>query len=153
MSEYWVARNGERYGPYSLEQLTEYYKSGQVLPSDQVCRPGSQEWVIASSMSELSNLSNTSQAPPTLNQNVPNASLVGPILVTLFCCMPFGIVGIVYAAQVQSKVAGNDIAGAQASATAAKNWTMWGFIIGLLPNLIFFGIAFLSPIFAGPAGP
>ncbi|MAT80682.1 MAG: hypothetical protein CMJ29_03425 [Phycisphaerae bacterium] len=152
MSEFWVARNGERYGPYTQEQLVEYYQSGQVLPSDQVCRPGSQEWVIASSMSELSGVQDAaSSSPPPLHnetiKDVPAVNLVGPILVTLFCCLPFGIVSIVFASQVPTKVAQNDLAGAQTAAASARNWMMWGFIIGLVFNLLGFGVY----IFAGLA--
>ena len=139
VSEYWVARNGERFGPYTKDQLVEYYRSGQIHPSDQVCRPDSQEWVIASSMSELSNMTTESPATPPPNQNVPVVSLVGPILVTIFCCLPFGIVSIVFATQVPTKAAQNDLAGAQAAAVSAKNWMMWGFIIGLVANLIGLG--------------
>ncbi len=53
------------------------------------------------------------------------------ILVTLFCCLPFGIAGIVFAAQVSSKYVSGDYEGAlQASREAAK-WTKIGFFIGL----------------------
>ncbi|HTA66587.1 MAG TPA: CD225/dispanin family protein [Xanthomonadaceae bacterium] len=53
--------------------------------------------------------------------HVPN-NLVWAILCTLFCCLPGGIVAIVYAAQVDGKVAAGDIAGAQASARNAATW-------------------------------
>ena len=46
--------------------------------------------------------------PPPQIQNY----LVTSILVTLCCCIPAGIVAIVYAAQVNSKLAGGDVAGA-----------------------------------------
>ena len=84
-------------------------------------------------------MSNLTQEPSTPNQNVPVVSLVGPILVTIFCCLPFGVVSIVFATQVPTKIAQNDIAGAQAAAASAKNWMMWGFIIGLVANLIGLG--------------
>lgn len=143
MSEYWVARDGERYGPYTHDQLVEYYKSGQVLPTDQVCRPGTQEWVIASSMSELSD--NTPPAAPATAKPsaptgvVPSIGLAGPILVTLFCCLPFGVVSIVYATQVPTKVAANDMAGAELAAKTARSWMNWGFIIGLVVNVLVWG--------------
>jgi peptidoglycan biosynthesis protein MviN/MurJ (putative lipid II flippase) len=61
----------------------------------------------------------------------PKNWLVESILVTLFCCLPFGIAGIVYASQVSSKFAAGDQAGAlQASKDAAK-WTKIGFFVGL----------------------
>ncbi|MBK7946288.1 MAG: CD225/dispanin family protein [Flavobacteriales bacterium] len=47
----------------------------------------------------------------------PKNWLVESILVTLFCCLPFGIVGIINAASVNSKFDAGDIAGAE---TASK---------------------------------
>lgn len=61
----------------------------------------------------------------------PKNWLVESILVTLFCCLPFGIVGIVNAANVNSRAAAGDMAGAQAAANEAKKWTKIGFFIGL----------------------
>jgi hypothetical protein len=61
--------------------------------------------------------------------NVPNY-LVQAILVTLCCCQPFGIVAIVFAAQVNSKLAAGDMYGAQDSSDKAKMWCWWGFGVG-----------------------
>lgn len=64
-------------------------------------------------------------------------SYLGPaILVTMFCFLPFGIVGIVYACQVDSKWAVGDWAGAEMSAKSAQTWTKIGFFCGLIPVLI-----------------
>ena len=63
--------------------------------------------------------------------------LVPAILVTLCCCVPAGIVGIVYAAQVNSKLAGGDIAGAKESARLAKIWSWVGFGCGALLGIIY----------------
>ncbi|MES2456583.1 MAG: CD225/dispanin family protein [Bacteroidota bacterium] len=70
---------------------------------------------------------------PLGNAPVPQPKnwLVESILVTLFCCLPFGIAGIVNAANVNSKYAGGDYAGAQASAAAAAKWTKIGFFVGI----------------------
>ena len=65
--------------------------------------------------------------------------LVPSILVTLCCCIPAGIVGIIFAAQVNSKLAMGDVAGAQNSARLAKIWTWVGFGCGLL-GAIAYGI-------------
>ena len=77
----------------------------------------------------------------------PKNWLVESILVTIFCCLPFGIAGIVFASQVNTKYQTGDYEGAlQASKDAAK-WTKIGFWIGLAGLLIyliaffFFGVA------------
>ena len=57
--------------------------------------------------------------------------LVLSILVTVLCCLPFGLVGVVYAAQVNGKAAAGDIGGAQESARKARLWSYLGLGIGL----------------------
>ena len=74
---------------------------------------------------------------------VPNY-LVQAILVTLFCCIPFGIVSIVYAAQVNEKLMRGDYAGAVDSSQKAKTWTLWSFGIGLVGILAYFAIMILA---------
>ena len=63
--------------------------------------------------------------------------LLPAILVTLLCCIPFGIVAIVYAAQVSTKVAAGDIQGAMDSSGKAKMWCWIGFAIGLAFSILF----------------
>ena len=82
--------------------------------------------------------------PPSGGYGVPGASPVGnvptylaqAILCTLFCCLPAGVVAIVYAAQVNSKLGRGDYAGAQASSRSAKTWTWVSFGVGLVVIVI-----------------
>ena len=62
--------------------------------------------------------------------HIPNY-LVQAILVTVLCCLPAGIVSIVYAAQVNGKVAAGDIAGAREASQKAKLWAWISFGVGL----------------------
>jgi len=66
-----------------------------------------------------------------------NNYLVPAVLVTLCCCLPGGVVAIIYAAQVNSKLAAGDIAGATAAAKNAKMWTWIGAGGGLLVALAY----------------
>ena len=67
-----------------------------------------------------------------MNQLQPKNYLIESILITLFCCQPFGIVGIVFASQVNSKYAIGDVEGAIQASKEAKKWTKWKFISGLI---------------------
>ena len=58
------------------------------------------------------------------------------IVVTILCCLPFGIPAIVYAAQVNSKLAIGDLAGAQVSSSKAKFWCWMAFGFGLAGMVI-----------------
>ena len=61
----------------------------------------------------------------------PQNNLVWAILTTLFCCLPLGVVSIVFAAQVNGKWAAGDFAGAQESSKKAKQFAMWSAIAGV----------------------
>jgi len=74
-------------------------------------------------------------APGAQGTPPPNY-LVWAILSTILCCIPLGIVSIVFSTQVNSKWALGDIAGAQAASEKAKKFAMWGAIIGVIVNVI-----------------
>ena len=80
----------------------------------------------------------------------PKNWLVEAILVTLFCCMPFGIVGIIFAAQVNSKFAAGDYNAAVLASKDAEKFTKIGFWLGIAQAVIclwiflFGGWAFFS---------
>ncbi|MCA1719401.1 MAG: CD225/dispanin family protein [Actinobacteria bacterium] len=58
--------------------------------------------------------------------------LVPAILTTLFCCLPLGIVSIVFAAQVNGKLEAGDRAGALDSSRKARMWAWISFGTGLV---------------------
>lgn len=72
-----------------------------------------------------------------MDQKPPKNYLVESILVTIFCCLPFGIAGIVFASQVNSKFAGGDYEGAVASSKSAKKWMTWGLVSGVIVIILY----------------
>lgn len=80
-------------------------------------------------------------------QVCPKTWMAESILVTVFCCLPFGIAGIVFASKVSSLyAAGNYEAALQASKDAGK-WMKIGFIVGLVVIVLYllvYGAAFFS---------
>lgn len=70
------------------------------------------------------------------NRAEVKSGLVQAILVTLLCCLPFGIVAIVYAAKVSGLVAAGDIAGAKEAARKSNMWSWVSFGVGLVANII-----------------
>jgi Interferon-induced transmembrane protein/zinc-ribbon domain len=85
-------------------------------------------------------------SPAAVSAPAINNYLVPAILTTFCCCLPFGIVAIVYAAQVNSKLAAGDIAGAQLSAKNAKMWSWIAAICGLLGGLAYAGFVGLATV-------
>lgn len=70
-------------------------------------------------------------------RHVPNY-LVQAILCTCFCCLPFGVVAIVFAAQVNGKLAAGDYAGAVSYSDSARTWCWVSFWLGIIPIMLWF---------------
>jgi hypothetical protein len=83
-------------------------------------------------MEQNSSNSSYQQQPAT----PPKNWLVEAILVTIFCCLPFGIVGIVFASQVNSKYSSGDYSGALQASREAGKWTKIGFWLGIAGAVI-----------------
>ena len=81
--------------------------------------------------------------PGGRQEYVPN-HLVWAILSTVFCCLPLGIVSIVFAAQVDGKLAAGDLAGAREASAKARFWALLATVLVLVPIALYllFLIAF-----------
>lgn len=66
---------------------------------------------------------------------VPNYLV--PAIISVFCCWPLAIVAIIFAAQVNGKVAAGDIAGAEDASKKAKMFSFIGIGLGLAGILIY----------------
>lgn len=75
-------------------------------------------------------------ASATAGGTPPPNYLVQSILVTLCCCLPLGVVAIIFAAQVNSKFAAGDLAGAMESSRKAKMFCWIAFGLGIAAQLI-----------------
>ena len=67
----------------------------------------------------------------------PQNYLVWAILSTVLCCLPLGVASIVYAAQVNSKWAMGDVAGAQAASANAKKFAIWAAVAGIILGVLY----------------
>ena len=63
--------------------------------------------------------------------------LVLSIISTLCCCLPFGVVGIVFSAKINSSMTAGNLEEAQNNAKMARIWIIVSFAIGLLTWLIY----------------
>lgn len=89
--------------------------------------------------------------PPVVPPSKPNNYLALAILSTIFCCLPFGIVSIVFASKVDNLWNIGDYNGAMEAARKAKTWFWLSFGLGLVLDIIILiyyiaiiGVAFLS---------
>ncbi len=66
-----------------------------------------------------------------MEQTRPKNYLIESILVTIIC-LPFGIVGIVFASKVNSRYAAGDFEGALQASESAKSWMKWGYTLAIM---------------------
>lgn len=144
MKQYYYTDGKERFGPFELEEL----KLKGITENTLVWTQGMANWAEAVTVPELSVLFNIN-VPPVNNyqdfnynrsRRPPKTWLAESIIVTLLCCMPFGIVAIVYASKVESKFYMGDDYGANKSSDEAKKWVTISAVTGVVFGFIYFFI-------------
>lgn len=80
---------------------------------------------------------NTPTSPHTSPMHKPSNFLVWAILSTLFCCLPFGVVSIVYASKVDGLWYAGRYVEAQDAASKARTWFWWSFGSALLLWIVY----------------
>lgn len=168
MKYYYLDSSNQRHGPFTVDELMNIGISEQTY----VWREGMSSWERAGRVSELHVLfsdpmNNETPGQPPRMQNQgrykengptynnmqpnmgppPNSNLVWAILSTIFCCLPLGIVSIVYA----SKVDGLWIAGryeeARNASKKAGQWALWSAISVAIILVIYF-LCIIAGVFA-----
>jgi hypothetical protein len=151
--QWYYSKDGMQLGPVTDAEIRSKIATSEISPGDLVWKEGMRDWLPAGQVGELSALTTTvanppvpgsppasPYSPPTFTQShlppgveIPNY-LWQSIVVTIFCCWPFGIPAIVYAAKVDGLKARGDIAGAMAASASAKTWCMVsaGVIVGIV---------------------
>lgn len=99
------------------------------------------------SQSQPQSQSQSQPQPTTPNHKpCPDNYLVYAILTTLFCCLPFGIAGIVKAAQVSTKYQAGDYEGAVQASADAKKWSQIALICGIVWVALYFIIVVVAGV-------
>ena len=78
------------------------------------------------------------------NMGVPpqvDTHLAKAILATLLCCLPLGIVAIIHAASVNSKLMAGDYNGARIASEKANTWGNWSIGLGLAVSVLYILVA------------
>jgi hypothetical protein len=74
----------------------------------------------------------------------PDSNLVWGILCAVLCCLPLGVVSIVYSSKVSGLWTQGRYAEAQAAADTAKKWAIWGAVAGVVIGIIYVLIAVVA---------
>lgn len=140
-----IGGDGRPYGPVSADQIRQWIAEGRANAQTLAQLEGSMEWKPLGQFAEFA----ASAAPPVIpptptpataptfqpRQHVPSY-LVPAIISTLCCCLPFGVVAIVYAAQVNTKLQAGDVPGALEASQKAKTWFWLAVAFGLISTLV-----------------
>jgi hypothetical protein len=81
---------------------------------------------------------------------VPNYLI--PAIISIFCCLPGGIVATIFAAQVNGKVQAGDIQGAQDSSKKAKMIAFISIGVGLAATILYVLFVVIMGVSMGAAG-
>ncbi len=80
---------------------------------------------------------NWTPPPPSAGGSGTVPNYLVPAIISIFCCWPLAIPAIIFATQVNGKVAAGDIAGAQEASKKAKMFAFIAIGLGLLGILIY----------------
>lgn len=175
--QWYYSKSNTQLGPVTEDELRAKLSSGEVSQADLIWKEGMADWLPASRVPEfssrtvppammspvVSSLENVSSSPYTspVAPSYPSPAMMGAavpnylwqsIVVTLFCCLPFGIVAIVYAAKVDSLRASGDFHGASAASASAKTWCLVSLASAAIPVVLWLIFAIFGMIMAGAQG-
>lgn len=159
---YYIDNQGKQAGPIDPEVAIKY---SIITPSTMVWCAGMADWSQATNVEELIDIfkanglpnipqphapqtppqapqmpaaeSATTPAPAPDNLVQPSSNMVFAILTTCLCCLPFGIVAIVYASKVDGCWFSGQYDEAYYYSKKAHNWSMASLITGLVVVVLY----------------
>lgn len=82
--------------------------------------------------------------PPSQRPEMPPTNMVWAIVSTLLCCMPAGVVAIIYASQVASKFYAGDVLGAKKASDRAAIWVIASVVLGIVGGALYLPVLLLQ---------
>ena len=152
--QYWINHNGVQSGPVNLDAM----KKMGLTSAAYVWHEGLADWVKITQLPELQGVYEMVQEPATMGQPYqpqqpvqpqqptlpqgeqqpaqsepcPPTNLVWAIISTVLCCIPTGIVAIIYALKVTNKYREGDIEGAKRASEVGAWWCIATIILGIV---------------------
>jgi hypothetical protein len=136
-----IGGDGKEYGPVSTDQLRQWVTDGRANAQTMVQAEGSTEWKPLGQFPEFAAAGAGGGVPPPVATSPARpaiSSYLAPaILSTICCCLPLGIVAIIFAAQVNTKLQAGDIPGAMDASRKARMWCWIAFGVGIAFSLLY----------------
>ena len=131
--------------------LTEFSDTGSGQSASTPEHPGSTsstEVATAASVAAADGpvvTSATLSPAPNSGEQIPTY-LWQSIVAIIFCCLPAAVVSLVYAIKVDPAIQAGDIAKAKEASKNAKMWFWIAFGLGIVVNIIVFGLSFVGAL-------
>lgn len=161
-----MAKQGRQSGPFREAQVRRYLAEKRLAPEDLASTPVTSRrapnWRVTGATDAVPQpawrdgqidkptctIENQSLSPPmnspNLNpQNIPNY-LWQSIVVTVLCCLPFGIPAIVYASKVNNALLQGDTQAAQRASRTAGIWCLVSLIAAVVFWILYAGFMVLA---------
>lgn len=74
---------------------------------------------------------------------MPDTYLVWSVLATLMCCLPVGIIAILYSTKVSTRYYARDIEGAKRASEKAQYWIIGSIVLGLVMQTVYLPLMLL----------
>ena len=150
--DYYIIKDNRRQGPYSIEYLRE---TG-LTQDTKVWREGLDGWTVAADVAELAEFALPAAPPPVdapqdskaaaTRPPMPKTWLAESIVVTLLCCIVFGVIAIVYSSQVESNYLQGNYEMAEYKSRQARNMVFWGIGIGAGVAVLYIGFIVMGAL-------
>ena len=140
-----IGADSREYGPVEIDEIRDWIAEGRADADTLVCEVDGNQWI------KLRDLPDVEGALPKLATARPTGTLhinylVPAILCTIFCWLPLGSAGVLFAVQANAKVQQGDIDGAAVAASSAKLMCLLSFVLGLISLIWFFSSGEFSRI-------
>lgn len=141
---FYLNEQREQKGPCSSEELLQH----GIQPNTLVWKNGMADWMPAGEVEELKGLFATGEGsvPPPIppvtpaepRREKPDSWLVWAILSTVLCCLPLGVVSIIYAAKVDNLWAAGQYDEAERASKNARLFFFLALIFGIVGSFVAF---------------
>ncbi len=98
-----------------------------VLPPDEAVAPA-----VAPAAAPVVLPAQQQPVPAQPEQELPPTNLVWAIITTVLCCVPCGVVAILYASKVSSALQSGDLAAARSASEKGAWWCIGGIVAGIV---------------------
>lgn len=158
---FYLDSNNQRQGPVDADKLPDY----GVKPSTLVWKTGMDDWAEAAKIPELADyfIKRAESVPPPPPQQPqrpqpsyqqpyfptekkPDNLLIWSILSTVLCCLPLGIVAIIYSNKVDNMWNAKNYEGAREAAKNARLFCFLSLGLGILTGIFYFILGMIGAL-------